>query len=165
MGRRGPRPEPTQIKIARGNPGKRKLNTKEPKPSNARPRRPLALSKLADACWKSLIPKLDKLGVLTQTDSDMLVLYCETWGRWREARDWIKKHGAKYPVMGEDGRPKFWKPWPEIQIEIASRFTLIRLASEFGMTPSSRTQIVGSEKEDRDELLAFLDQNPARKRA
>ena len=32
MGKRGPRPRPTALKLARGNPGKRRLNTDEPKP-------------------------------------------------------------------------------------------------------------------------------------
>ena len=92
----------------------------------------------------------------------MLACYCETHARWRAARDWIEKHGVKYPVMGDDGRPKFWKPWPDVNVEAVSRRDLIRLAGEFGMTPSSRTQIVSSDKEDHDELLEFISQNPAR---
>ncbi len=165
MGKRGPRPAPTKLKMARGNPGRRPLNLKEPKPSSAGPRRPLTLSKLGDTCWRSLIPKLRALGALTKTDTDMLACYCETHARWRAARDWIDKHGVKYPVMGDDGRPKVWKPWPDVNVEAVSRRDLIRLAGEFGMTPSSRTQIGGSDRKDGNELIEFLRHHPSRTRA
>ena len=51
MGRRGPAPKPTAIKILEGNPGKQKLNHNEPKPPTiiAIPKPPSRLLKDAKA--------------------------------------------------------------------------------------------------------------------
>ena len=38
MGRHGPAPEPTALKLVHGNPGKRPINKAEPRPSRRRPR-------------------------------------------------------------------------------------------------------------------------------
>jgi hypothetical protein len=35
MGKRGPSPKPTSLKVLQGNPGKRKINKSEPKPHMA----------------------------------------------------------------------------------------------------------------------------------
>ena len=40
MGKRGPRPQPTQLRLVRGNPGKRAINKLEPKPDGGIPAKP-----------------------------------------------------------------------------------------------------------------------------
>ena len=163
MGKRGPRPKSTAVKLARGNPGKRALNENEPEPESAAPTMPKVLTPEAAKRWRSLLPRLKKLGVLSNSDLDTIVLYCETYARWEISRAWLQKHGVKYPVMGEEGRPKFWKPWPEVAIEASCRQSLTRLAAEFGLSPSSRSQVV-TKKQAASPLLKFLSEHPKRKR-
>jgi hypothetical protein len=50
MGLRGPAPEPTALKLLRGNPGKRPLNTLEPKPPTGK--RPHCLAHLDEVARK-----------------------------------------------------------------------------------------------------------------
>ena len=48
----GPPPTPTNLKLLRGNPGKRKLNTTEPDPPPAIPTCPSHLDKVAKREWR-----------------------------------------------------------------------------------------------------------------
>jgi phage terminase small subunit len=83
MGRRGPAPKPTALKLLQGNPGKRAINGREPKPKTGMPRCPDWLDEEAKACWKRIVPQLNGMGVLTLIDADALANYCDTWSRWK----------------------------------------------------------------------------------
>ena len=66
MGRRGPKPTPTALKILRGNPGHRPINADEPQPKPAKSLRPPAwLDPKAARIWRELGPRLHALGLLT----------------------------------------------------------------------------------------------------
>lgn len=64
----GRKPKPTAIKELEGNPGKRILNKKEPKPEKGMPVCPEWLLPEAKAEWKRLSDKLNQMGVLTEVD-------------------------------------------------------------------------------------------------
>ena len=51
MGRRGPPPKPTRIRLLQGNPSKRPINKREPKPPDGSPRCPAWLSPEAKRTW------------------------------------------------------------------------------------------------------------------
>ena len=63
-----PKPKPTALKIAKGNPGKQKLNTNEPQPSKELPPCPEWIPPLAKSAWNNLVPELSRIGVLTKID-------------------------------------------------------------------------------------------------
>ena len=56
MGRRGPPPKPGIIKLIEGNPGKRKINRREPQPANDAPRCPAWLTPEAKTVWRRVVP-------------------------------------------------------------------------------------------------------------
>ena len=98
----GRKPKPTAIKKLEGNPGKRKLNTKEPIPAKGMPECPQWLLAEAKKEWERLADLMNQMGVLTEVDM---------------------------------------------------------AASEFGLTPSSRSRIVDGNakgKESEDEMEALL---------
>ena len=64
----GRKPKPTALKKLEGNPGKRKLNTKEPVPEKGMPDCPKWLLPEAKEEWKRLCQKLSEMGVLTEID-------------------------------------------------------------------------------------------------
>ena len=68
MSSRGRKPKPTAVKKLQGNPGKRPLNKREPKPKSD-VKRPYGLgSGLQDRFWKEHAPELERIGILTGVD-------------------------------------------------------------------------------------------------
>ena len=160
---------PTSIKLLRGNPGKRPLNKREPKPKEGVPYCPSWLSDEARRHWKRTAAILKDMGLLTTADGDALANYCDTWAQWREMRDWIEKHGPVMPIrgaptgeVGEDGRPlpgpiKYIQQAPQVNIARHLLLILGRYQLEFGLTPSARTRIqVGKSSTESAEFERFL---------
>ena len=58
MAQRGRKPKPTAVKVLEGNPGKRSLNTGEPKPEKKAPRCPAWLEDEAKKEWKRMAKQL-----------------------------------------------------------------------------------------------------------
>ena len=65
----GRKPKPTAIKKLEGNPGKRKLNTKEDIPVKGRPTCPEWLLREAKKEWDRLADLMNQMGVLSEVDS------------------------------------------------------------------------------------------------
>lgn len=144
MGKRGPKPKPTAIKLLHGNRSKRPLNLHEPKPSAAPPRCPAWLDAEAKACWRVLIPQLRDMGVLTRIDANALTNYCETWSRWKRAVLFLQKNGDVYSLKDDQGNPKCVVQWPQVAVARNLVSVLHRYQQEFGLTPSARTSLKGS---------------------
>ena len=68
----GRKPKPTAVKKLEGNPGKRKLNTKEPNPGKGMPDCPAWLLPEAKTEWIRLSEKLNQMGA----DRDRPVCIC-----------------------------------------------------------------------------------------
>ena len=66
MGKRGPRPQPTQLKILRGNPGNRPINKSEPQPEHDGVVMPLHLGDVAASKWNQVLPLLQSVKVMTR---------------------------------------------------------------------------------------------------
>ena len=81
----GRKPKPTALKALEGNPGKRKLNKKEPMPGKGMPDCPKWLLPDAQEEWKRLCEKLNQMGVLTEVDRSAFAAYCQSYARWKEA--------------------------------------------------------------------------------
>ena len=90
----GRKPKPTAVKELEGNPGKRELNTKEPKPIKKAPACPKWLDDEAKKEWKRLSKQMEQLGILTEVDMSAFAGYCQAYARWKEAEEFISKHGA-----------------------------------------------------------------------
>jgi P27 family predicted phage terminase small subunit len=133
---RGRRPKPSAIKKAAGNPGKRKLNAREPRPVIGIPECPPHLDAVARQEWDRVAPLLIRVGCITPLDRAALVCYCQAWSRLVDAEQNLIKFGKVvktprgYPVQN-----------PYLSISNAAMSTIERFATEFGMTPSSRSRI------------------------
>lgn len=164
----GRRPKPTALKKLQGNPGKRKLNAAEPKPQPGDPTVPKGLSPAAAAEWKSILPELRQLGVLSKIDGKALAAYCHAFARWMEAEVEIRRLGivVMEPIFsGERFLGCKYKKNPAVTISEGAMKIMKAFLVEFGMTPSSRSR-VRIEKPaagDEDPLDAFLKGSPASK--
>lgn len=90
----GRKPKPTALKILEGNPGKRPLNDKEPKPDSKAPRCPSWLEEEAKREWKRMSKTLETIGVLTKIDKAAFAGYCQAYATWKEAEEVLSKHGT-----------------------------------------------------------------------
>lgn len=77
----GRKPTPTALKLVKGNPGKRPLNTNEPEYKNTIPKCPMKLDSVGSAEWKSKSKLLHESGVLTEIDGNTLAIYCHIWSQ------------------------------------------------------------------------------------
>lgn len=135
-----------------GNPGKRSLNTNEPKPVKKAPRCPAWLEDEAKKEWKRMAKQMEQLGILTEIDMAAFAGYCQAYARWKEAEEFITQHGTI--VKTPSG---YWQQVPQVSIAQTYLKIMNKFCEQFGLTPSARSRIVtdnGDDKEsDEMELL------------
>ena len=157
LNRAGRPPKPTVIKILEGNPGKRPINKNEPKPKPIAPKCPswLKKDKVAHAEWKRVVPKLEKLGLLTEVDGAALEGYCKAYSRWVEAETQMDQ--LKSTVFKPNKDTNYIQQLP--QVSIAQKYLAVVKAfcSEFGLTPSARSRMtLPGQVEEEDPMEALL---------
>ena len=150
---RGRKPTPTALKVLQGNPGKRPLNRREPKPPPTAPGCPTWLSIEAKAEWRRVVPVLDQLGMLTKVDRAALATYCEEWATFVYAQRLVHEHGITIKVHEStslDGQTLYFRPTknPALQVARDAADKVRQFASEFGLTPSARTRLEIPEADD-----------------
>ena len=134
---RGRKPLATAVKLALGNPGKRPLNRREPKPVTAIPTCPAHLMPTATTEWKRLARYLHDLGVISELDRAALAAYCQAYGRWVEAEKKLKEtpHLLKTPAGYVQTSP--WLAISNKNVELMHKFMC-----ELGLSPVSRSRVV-----------------------
>ena len=152
MAARGPKPKPTATKRREGNPGRRPLNTREPKLEPRVPSCPRHLDAVAKAEWKRVAGILFKKGVITLVDRGVLTAYCRAWSLAVEADKKIQKFGT---VMVSEKTGAFYQS-PYLNQLTAAQKDLVRYAAELGMTPSSRTRVKTERTLENDPLVELL---------
>jgi P27 family predicted phage terminase small subunit len=154
---RGRKPLPTDLKVLRGNPGKRPINASEPKPIKKIPRPASWLSKEAKKVWRRTAPILFRLGVLSEADTDALTNLCCAIAEYENAVQELQKN----PRIFESATGyQFPSPWYSIANQAHKQIKA--LLAEFGMTPSSRSRLKISPEQEKDPFEEFLH---ARKKA
>jgi P27 family predicted phage terminase small subunit len=99
------------------------------------------LSLEAKRTWRRLLPELKQMHVLTYVDGDALAAYCQTYGRWRAAEEFLQKHGEVYPIRDEQGRVKCMQQFPQVAIARNLILVLRAYQQEFGLTPAARSRV------------------------
>lgn len=148
MGRKA---KPTALKELEGNPGKRALNQKEPKPKVAIPECPAQLKGDARVEWKRITKQLFPLGVISELDRAALTSYCIAWGTLLKAIKMIEK---EHEVIISENGGAYQNPWVSIRNKAMEQ--ILKHSSEFGMTPSSRARIKADAPTEEDEMTAML---------
>ena len=135
MGRRGPKPEPTALRLLKGNPGKRGINHDEPIPppgEDADWAVPATLGASARVEWERQVGVLREIGVLTLADRTIFEVYCQAVGDLADAQrtlDVLVTAGAHQAAV--DVRDQVMKLRNQVK----------QLAAEIGVTPSSRSGV------------------------
>lgn len=148
MARPGPAPEPTHLKVIKGNPGKRPLPKNEPKPRPVPPEMPAHLNGPAKKEWQRVVPILDRLGILSEVDGAALAGYCQCYARWAQCEKRLEKKGLTFTTPSG-----YVQQRPEVSMAQKYLQLVKAFCAEFGLTPSSRSRIeLPDPDEDDDDL-------------
>lgn len=150
------RPQPTQLKILKGNPGKRPLNRAEPVPPADGIEPPEWLAGAALDKWRELLPLLQDVRLMTRADVGTLARYCDTWGWWRRCREVIDREGDTLVICDDHGNEKYRQQRPEVGIVNKLAQQLGRLEAEFGLSPAARAGLQAAPPEAFDDLTEFF---------
>lgn len=109
--------KPTALKMLAGNPGKRPLPANEPKPTLGLPPCPDWMPEDGRRQWQTIVPELERLGVLASVDVAVVETFC-----------------ALYADVVETARAG--KP---VKTNVVSAMRMY--AMELGLTPASRSKV------------------------
>lgn len=152
MGTRGPAPLPTAVKRLRGNPGKRRLNEREPQPGTERlPVAPRWMSEEARAQWRRVAKPLHACGLLTEIDALALAMLCEAFAQYKAAKQVVDRDG--YLAVSSQGNTY---QHPAVALMTGARNEMLKWMREFGMTPSARSRITLDARQEEESLADIL---------
>jgi P27 family predicted phage terminase small subunit len=143
---RGRKPTPTVLKLLRGNPGKRKIDAREPKPGVLSVDMPNELTETdAQAEWiRTIVPAIQR-GQVTAADRVFAIAHCELWATWRSQL----ADAARHPHVVSAGKNS-QHPMPNPARGMANKTLqlLAKVDAELGFTPTSRSRVTSAPAED-----------------
>jgi len=149
-----PRTKPTALKLLQGDdrthPGR--INRAEAAPpvvTDLVP--PIELDAEAQRVWDHFGPMLRRQRLLTEADRLSFAALCQSWSLYAEASATVRREGTL--TVGVKGQPV---RNPAALVAKDALQDYMRLATEFGLTPSSRARIVlpAADGDDLDAMLA-----------
>ena len=153
MGKRGPKPTPT-IKLANRGSWRAKTRGNEPQVKNEIPCCPAWLNgREAKAEWRWCVKQL--AGMIGKIDRTALAAYCDAFADFLKYRELADK---TRPMLQTDKGN--WVQSPLVAMKNRARDAMTKLASEFGMTPSSRSRVQvtkGSKDDGKQGKQRFFD--------
>lgn len=135
MGRRGPAPAPTSLKLLRGETRPSRVNYSEPQPAATTPKPPANLGLEARTVWLRLIKEVGPSGVLRGADLDTVRCYCEAVVRYEQAAELLSRTGPL--VKGRRAGEMIKNPLHQVVRDNAT--LVLTFARELGLTPSARS--------------------------
>lgn len=148
-------PKPARLKLVEGrSPGRDSGGRKvpeSPKFIHQAPDAPDWLDAEALAEWRRVAPTLERLDLLKPEDRALLSAYCETWSVYVAAVQRVRAEGLTItsPKSGVVHRN------PAVTVAETARMHLLRLASEFGLTPAAEQRLAVAPGDDGDGLNPF----------
>jgi P27 family predicted phage terminase small subunit len=146
-----PKAKSPRLQLVPGNPGKREVNNRAPRPDRGVPRRPRWLNPAAKAKFRQLARPLIKLGVMTALDGDALACYCQAWAELREATMALERDGRTFTDDKGDVRPH-----PAFAQQQQALKALRAWGAELGLTPASRQRLAVERPAGEGPLDEFL---------
>jgi P27 family predicted phage terminase small subunit len=154
---RGTKPMPAQLKLLRGNPGKRPISEGlRPEQAADVPDPPSFITGYAMDEWCCVATELHRLGVLSKIDTSTLAAYCFSYGQWRDAVELLAGM-QNDPARGMVIRSQYGGAIENPLIGIARRAAhdMVKFGSEFGLNPASRSRITSGVNGDDEAASKF----------
>lgn len=162
-------PKPTVIRKAEGNLSGRPLNENEPEPTPGFGKRPKGLSTFGKNIWRTVTEELDRMNLVTVVDRGALVAAIAGADQAYVADAQLRKLMA---LVAEDkaGQETFYRISMLNSVSKKGWQQYKAFATEFGLTPASRTRLtvepgtkVKGSRAPVDDIEAALCSLPVRK--
>lgn len=137
--------KPTALKLLAGNPGKRAINKREPKPKGA-PVAPNVLPIAALAVWNRLVMAMPS-GVYTDADHALLAAYCLAVANWQDVT--VALQTAPMLVAGSTGQVVVN---PLFKHQEAQAKLMAQLGAQLGLNPAARQSLTVDEPDEVDKF-------------
>ena len=157
MGKRGPRKQPTALRLLRGDPSKEGKHGDEPTPPAGRIAPPSHVQGLALDKWNELVPKLEAMRVLTTADADTLARYCLYHEQFVKYADQIRRGLDVLVIKDQNGKVKYVQSTPAATMFVKLGQSMLRIEQEFGLTPSARAGMSVTDATPQSNLRAFIE--------
>ena len=133
---RGAKPKPSHLKVIAGNPGRRPLNKREPKPSGDLKAAPDWMTAQQIKIWEEAIRTAPK-GLLKELDESILSVWVIARDMHQEASSEIARSGlmTTTPKTGDSIQS------PYVAVVNRQALIMMKAAAEMGFTPSSRSRV------------------------
>ena len=136
---RGRKPTPDHIKELRGTDRPDRMNPDQPTAGvEALQFIPEELSEPARKYWKDVRVRLIESGMANNLDREALIILCEQWCTMLLATEEVRKYGMVRP-SAKNADVYVRNPYITIMNQTSDR--VMKILSEFGMTPTSRQRL------------------------
>jgi len=144
MGKRGPAPTPTRLKVLHGESRPSRIRKGEPQPRAALPEVPFNADELVQVEWHRVVNELDHMGLAFAADTDAIYAYCCAVVEHRRAVRLVATSGL---LLARDGKAV---RNPAVMIARDAAALILRFGRELGLTPSARVNfgVAGAEEPD-----------------
>lgn len=145
MSRRGPKPEPAAVKIAKGNSGRRRIGPDpEPVGETSDDHRIPAQSWLtgdALAVWNELMPRLVAMKLAAPVDAFTLGRYCKNFALWLAAMKKLDDEELFYEVGSQHLTTPLKRRHPALDAAISLDRRLEAFEDRYGLNTAERQRI------------------------
>ena len=145
MGKRGPPPLPTALKIERGTNRPDRTNPDEPDPDGP-PEMPAYLekrnpvTKRAREIWDWRVAELEPLGLVCRRESELFAMYCMELATYEDFQRMALRSNLELSTRAT------WRRMASAAVDNASK-----LGAKFGLTASDRTQVKAKKPQSKDD--------------
>jgi P27 family predicted phage terminase small subunit len=138
----GRKKKPTNLHILSGTHRKDRQNPNEPAINPEIPDPPDHLSKFALVEWGRITPQLYRLGLLSQIDRPALAIYCQAYGRWKDAEEQLAQSSVVIKTQSGNVIQN-----PLVGIANKAMEHMRKSLALFGMSPADRAKVTANKKE------------------
>lgn len=154
---RGRLPQPTALKILRGNPGHRKIDaSEEPQPEFGLGAPPVHLDPEAKRFWIEQGPALEKMRTLGKVDSGLFAMLCQAHSQNVHLTQEISRLQRRKRLTPREERRL--SRWEAQRVKIWA--TYHKLGAELGIGAASRTRIRVKPDDGQTELPLSSEESP-----
>lgn len=163
--------KPSHLKLVTGTERKSRVNSAEPKPTKAPRLAPAGLPDAVARAWRLYVPRLDRMGVLSDSDVPAVLALCHAHAEREAARaalaeDFLTPTGAviakggvtTYATMSSTGGMML-RTRPEVALVADADRRVMAYLSQFGLTPASRSKVTsggGGDEKPGDPAAEFF---------